>query len=253
MGVNNKHGVLIGRNYDWRESSELTSKLLQYDYTDKSSYSFKGVSDMGTYKLGKIVNPKEFVLVTDDAWNEKIYIGLNGAPGKKGGFGISMPHVVQLIAEQCNSVSESISILNRLPTCSSRIFTVADNKGNLAVVEKSIEGGVKIRRSNKYIIATNHFNHQDLLSLNALIFEKAPFHSTFARYHYLEADLIKNWKNLKTQSIIPLLDKPPTLQNWRGVKKGDTITVWELALNLKDGKHHIVFVPLTSDRIVIKN
>lgn len=253
FGANNKNGVFIGRSYDWLESSELSSKFLQYDYTDKSSYSFKGISDMGTYKLGKKVGSNEYVLVTDDAWNDKIYIGLNGAPGNKGEVGISMPHVIQLIAEQCDSVNKSISVISKLPTCSSRIFTIADYKGNLSVIEKSLEGGIKIRKSKKYIIATNHFNHQDLVPLNALIFKKVPSHSTFARYHYLEADLTKNWQKLELEDIIPLLDKPPTLQNWRGVKKGDTITVWELALNLKDGKYHIVFAPLISDRKVIKN
>ncbi len=251
--VYNDQGVFVGRNYDWLESSELHSKFLQFDYTDKTSFSIKGISDMGTWKLGKLVGPEEFVLITEDAWNDNIYIGLSGAPGKKKDIGISTPHVVQLIAEQCDNVGKALSILSKTPTPNSQIYTLADKKGSLAVVEKSLDGGVKIRRSTKFIVATNHFNHKDLISLNAMMFEKVPFHSSFARYHYLESELIDKWNKLEFGSINSLMNKPPVVQNWRGIKNGDVITIWQLALNLKKGKSNIVFAPLTSQKNVITN
>lgn len=253
FAVHNNQGVLVGRNYDWLEASEQHSKFLQYDYTDRTSFSIKGISDMGTWKSGKLVGPEEFVLMTEDAWNENFYIGLNGAPGKKKNIGISTPHVVQLIAEQCQKVDEALSILEKIPIPNSQIYTLADKKGNLAVVEKSLERGIKVRKSTKFIIATNHFNHKDLVSLNAMMFEKVPFHSSFSRYHYLESHLINKWNDLDFRSINSLMNKPPVVQNWRGIKNGDVMTIWQLALNLKKGESDIVFAPLTNQKQVITN
>ena len=253
FAVNSSYGIFIGRNYDWLESSELHAKFLQYDYTDKSFFSIKGISDMGTWEFGKLVGPEEFILITEDAWNDNLYIGLNGAPGKKKDIGICTPHVVQLIAEQCKKVDEALSILEKIPTPNSQIYTLADKWGNLAVVEKSLDGGTKVRRSTKFIIATNHFNHKDLVSLNATMFEKVPFHSSFARYHYLESNLMSKWKELKLETINSLMKVPPVVQNWRGIKNGDVITIWQLALNLKKGESNIVFAPLTRQKNVITN
>lgn len=253
FAVHNNQGVFVGRNYDWLESSELHSKFVQFDYTDKSSFNIKGVSDMGTWEIGKIVGSDEFVIWTADAWNENFYIGLNGAPGKKKDLGINSLHIIQLVAEQCKSVDEALLLLGKIPTPNSQMYTLADKKGNLAIVEKSLEGGVKVRRSTKFIIATNHFNHKDLISLNAMMFEKVPFHSSFARYHYLESNLVSRWRELKLETINSLMNKPPVVQNWRGIKNGDVITIWQLALNLKTGKYQIVFAPLTAEKKVISD
>ncbi|OGK26135.1 hypothetical protein A3D76_06640 [Candidatus Roizmanbacteria bacterium RIFCSPHIGHO2_02_FULL_37_9b] len=253
FAANNKHGVFIGRNYDWFESSELTSKFIQYDYLNNKAFSIKGISDMGTTKPGKLVSSEDFYFFIEDAWNNNLYIGLTGAPGKKTDIGIATPHVVQLIAEKCKKVDEAISILESLPIPNSQIYTLADKQGNLAVVEKSLEGGSKIRRSDSFIIATNHFNHEDLVYLNAKVFEKVPWHSTFGRYHYLEAHLVASWQKLDFSNVHPLMNKPPVLENWRGVKMGDTITDWTLALNLQNEKYRINFAPLLKNNVFVAN
>ena len=249
--VHNKNGVLIGRTYDWVEASEKHSKVIKNAFTDNSSFDFIGISDMGTYKVGQLVDKKSFTLVIEEAKNSKgLYIELNGGPGKKNDFGMSSVHAFNLIAEQCQTVEEAISKLEGIPLTISQIFCLADQKRNMAVVEKSLDKGMRVRTNKKFIIATNHYNYLDLISLNKKIFEKVPFHSSFARYHYLESHLIEKWSNLDLKVILPLMKAPPTLQNWRGKERGDVVTCWISALNLKNKEYLVHFAPLISEEII---
>lgn len=249
--VHSQGKVLIGRNYDWLESSEKNSKFIFYKFSDRSSFNLNGISDMGTWKPGVLVDNSQFVLLLEDAWNEKgLYIELNGAPGKKTDIGISTPHVVQLIAEQCETVEQALPILERIPVPNSKIFTLADKNGNLAVVEKSLEKGTRVRTSKKSLIATNHFISPDLVSENSHLFQETLFHSSFARYNYLEANLNNN---LTFEQIDSLLNEPPMLQNWRGIDRGDVLTIWTLSLSLGDSKYKIKFAPLDKDPVEISN
>ena len=82
-----------------------------------------------------------------------------------------------------------------------------------------------------------------LKQYNAEIFRDVPFHSTFARYAYLETFL----KTLTTVSIETLklgLLKPPVLQNWRGVDNGDYLTAWIEVLELSNLESNINIAPL---------
>ncbi|MBI4009159.1 hypothetical protein HY357_02915 [Candidatus Roizmanbacteria bacterium] len=253
FAVNNNHGVFVGRNYDWRESSEKHSKVLHYDYKDTSANNFIGISDMGTWKRGEKADKSKFMLFIEDAWNEHgLYVGLNGAPGKKSGLGLVSPHVVQLVAETCKTTHEAIEMLEKIPTANSHLFTIADRSGDLAVVEKSLEKGVYTRKSNNFNIATNHFNHPSLISSNAQIFDKTTRDTSFPRYHYLEAHLIDSYKNMKLASMVSLLNRQPTLQNWRD-KDRDTITLWILTLDLTRNKYSIIFAPLLKESVSVEN
>lgn len=254
FAINTKSGVLVGRNYDWLEASEKYSSMISYNFTDCSSFNLNGITDMGSHEPGATIKRSQTVILLDDAWNDKgLYVEINGAPGKKVGMGISVPQVVQLISEKCSDIEKAISILEEIPIPNSKIFTIADKSGHFAVVEKSLEKGTKVRRSNDLIIATNHFNHPDLISKNSEMFEELPFHSSFARYHYLETNLEKLKSSLTFGQVETFLDKPPVLQNWRGIDKGDVLTLWILSLNLTKDKYRVKFAPLTSSPVEIHN
>jgi len=242
FAVRNEHGGFVGRNYDWRASSEKYSKSLSYEFTDRSAFNFKGNSDMGTWKKNIIVDKSEFALIVEDGWNDKgLYIGLNGAPGKTVLNGMNLPHLVQLVTETCENVNQAIALLEKVPTTNSHIFTLTDKAGNMVVAERSLEKGVFVRQEKQFIITTNHFNHPSLIQENIQIFNQTPFHSTFVRYHYLDLILSEVWKDINLEKIISILTKPPTLQNWRG--EDDTVTLWTLALELKSGKYIVKFTP----------
>jgi hypothetical protein len=59
-------------------------------------------------------------------------------------------------------------------------------------------------------------------------------------------------QDLDLDKISDLLNKKPTLQNWRGIDNGDVLTVWTTALNLENGKYQVKFAPL-KDSVWIKS
>lgn len=243
--VKNSRGIWVGRNYDWRESSEKHSALINFEYVDDSSNNFTGITDMGTWEVGVIDGSEKFVISFDEAWNEHgLYVAINGAPGNKQEAGMSTPHLVQLLAENTKTTAEAIELVSQIPIPESKLFTISDKSGKIAVVEKSIEKGTKVRESNDLIITTNHYNHPDLLSENIQIFKDVPFHSTFARYHYIQYNLAVLEGELDLDKINALMMKPPVMQNWRGKSMGDVITDWTTAINLSDLKYQIQFAPL---------
>jgi len=254
FALNNKNGVMIGKNYDWRQSSELVASLLHYDFTDKSANSFNGITDMATWEVGVNVPSSNFVIMTEDAWNDKgLYVSLNGAPGEVSAVGMCTTHAIQCVIEKCGSTDEAIELMSKIPLNNSKIFTIADKSGNLSVVEKSLEKGIFIRRSRNMIFTTNHYNHQDLAELNEWLFKNIPFHSTFVRYSYLNYYLSKLAKNLDLKDIIELMSKPPVRQNWRGKSNGDVLTIWTYGLNLSNGKYLIEFAPILKEKDIIQN
>lgn len=254
FALKNSHGVFIGRNYDWLEASEKYSMLLSFNYTDNSAKSITGISDMGTWKFAQPAKPDEFVLIMDEAWNSKgLYINLSGAPGEKRTYGICTPHVVQLITEQCETTEEAVALVSEIPIPDPKVFTIADKNGNFAVVEKQIGKEAKVTTSKRYIVTTNHYQHPDLLLDNEEIFKTLPFHSTFARYHYLKLMLQKSFDTITLKDILPILDKAPVVQNWRGRANGDVLTIWECALNLANHTYQVKFAPLLNSNTTVNN
>jgi hypothetical protein len=53
--------------------------------------------------------------------------------------------------------------------------------------------------------------------------------------------------------IHELMNKPPTLQNWRGKVNGDVLTIWITALNLTDLSYQVQFAPLLGNEEWIKS
>lgn len=254
FAIKNKEGIFVGRNYDWLGASERISTLIDMQFSDISANSFTGISDMGTWEFAKPVNPHSYVVMFDDAWNSKgLWVGINGAPEKEAETGMSATHAVQAIVEHCSTTAQAIDMLQKIPLNSSKIFTLADKNGNFAVVEISLDKGIYVRSSSEYIFATNHFNTPDLLTDNLSIFTTVPFHSTFARYHYLEYSLLQDKERINIEGAIHLLSKPPIRQNWRGAANGDALSIWTYGLNLETLKYKIIFAPLLEEKEIVQN
>lgn len=231
--------TLIARNYDWREASEATSRMIEFNHAAES-YSFKALSDMGSWQMGTDHPKERWLVIIAEGWNEKgLYICINGAPGPSANIGMNCVHIVQLVLERCASTKEAIKMISKVPCNDPKIFTVADKEGDLAVIEKPADRPSVAIKSQQRISATNHYQSEDLREINDLIFEKIPFHSTFGRLEYLKT---RNPRSL--EDISSLIARPPVMQNWRGIEQGDTVTTWTLALELKSQYADITFAPL---------
>lgn len=113
----------------------------------------------------------------------------------------------------------------------------------MAVIEMRSHKEVEVVRSDRLVIATNHYQGPKLKHYNKEIFVNIPLHSTFGRYAYLESNL-ETADKLSIDKAKELMLKPPVLQNWRGVENGDTISAWTVAGELTGGGVEVVFEPL---------
>ena len=243
FGLHKNGEVYIGRDYDWRAASEEISKQLSVQFTDRA-YSFTALTDMGTWKMGAPGDQSSYVVVPEDAWNEHgLFVCINGAPGLSASTGMSCLHIVQAAIEQCKTTAEATEFITKVPCNDPKLFTVIDKSGDMAVIEKPAHKQAVVVRSDKQVIATNHFQSEELFADNTQIFENVPFHSTFGRYAYLEANLAQ-LDEPSIEKIRNIILRPPVIQDWRGTENGDTVTVWAEALELVGGEVEILLAPL---------
>ena len=203
---------------------------------------------MGTFEIGAKPDLSQGILLLEDCWNEfGLYVGLNARLESDYGYGLCTPHVCQLACEKCKTTEEALNLIAEIPVPDPKVYIVADKSGHFAVVEKTANGITKIIENKKSLISTNHYLHQDLMGLNEQIFAKIPFHSTFARYHYLESKLLNHFDEMNLEKAKNIMSVPPVLQNWRETSQGDIVTIWTLCINLKDGEYDLIFAPLNPD------
>ena len=254
FAININDEILVGRNYDWRAGVENKSLIMKLHFNDKSSYNLTALSDMAIWQAFAKVNPANFMLFTDDAWNEKgLYISLNGVMNPTLSAGFCTPHVIQMISEKCQTVEEAIDILQTIPIHEAKIFTLADKNNHMAVIEYIPNQKIKVRTAKDYILTTNHFNHPDFILNNLDTLKVIPFHATFTRYYFLDLMLKKDLKNVSLDWINKILLTQPLLQNWRDKFSGDCVTVWSYAINLNTKKSKIILDPLTELPVIYKN
>lgn len=250
FALKNNNGVIVGRNYDWRSICEKNSAFFSFKYKN-SGYSFNAVTDMGIASSSQ--KKFSFALVVDDGWNEKgLYISTNGSPSVADAYGLGGTHMMQLVLEKCANTSEALEIIKKVPIVDTRIFTVADKKGNFAIVEKIADKETKVVSKEDYIFTTNHFNHPDLEKYNLKIFKNTPFHSTFARYQFLKLKLEKDYQCMTLNLAMKLLAKQPLLQEWRG-SAGDAVTCWSTVVNLISGRYKVSLGPLVNKPEIISS
>jgi predicted choloylglycine hydrolase len=131
----------------------------------------------------------------EDGINEKgLAIGTTFVGGKISKPGINFILAVRCVLEKCGSVSDGVNVLRGMQFSTSQNFVLADQSGNMAVVEAGPEK-IAVRYpepGNSYIIATNNFRDPEMLP-----FEK-------------EDD--RNWYHSLTRydSILGALQSPPS-------------------------------------------
>ncbi len=145
-----KH-ILLGRNSDFIPSLEKLNMNVIYHFSESGSYSFTG-------------NTTAFLEMEDGVNTCGLAIGLTSVYPTiaKPGFNAGM--LLRLFLEKCKDTEDVIHQVNRLPIGSAQTFTVADSKGETAVIECNAER-IKIIRPSKeipFVCATNIFCSEEM-------------------------------------------------------------------------------------------
>jgi len=232
IGVQNKNGFFVGRNFDWPPGCEKTFQA--YKVINSSANSYITVTERG---FGVTHNQKNLYYLPEDVINDKgLFISLLVAHHKNWSYGLSRIHINKLIGEKCSRVEEALEIFNKIPVCCPNNYFIADKHGKMAVVEHTSGKRFKIiYPENDVMIKTNHYLDPEYAKEDKALRYRL-FPNTKRRYRTARKKIMSIKETFNFSDVIKILGdtKSPVCANKRYVK-----TIWTLALDMKNKKYKL--------------
>jgi predicted choloylglycine hydrolase len=149
FAVDNGFEVIFGRNYDF------------YYRFKRHSRSFLTEPSEGYCSVGN----SDVFIGREDGVNEKgLAVAMTWVAPTRVEPGINFLLLTRCILDKCCNVKEALRILTEARHVAANNYLLADREGDMAVVEACAEK-VGIRRpKNDFIVCTNHFVHQGMIS-----------------------------------------------------------------------------------------
>ncbi|PFZ02486.1 choloylglycine hydrolase [Bacillus pseudomycoides] len=169
--------VIMGRNYDLILDMKKYTESSLVCPNDK--YSYVGHSDVF---LGKV-----------DGMNEKgLAVAITLVQSEYKEVGLNFYVAVRKILENASTTEEAIHILREFPSSICNNYLLADQSGNIAVVEKAPHNMFvrRPREDENFIVCTNHFVSKEMKALQQNI--DNDWSKSQDRYTYIEKQLRKN-------------------------------------------------------------
>lgn len=233
FGFKNGDDLFVGRNYDWLPQTEQLFEVYKVVNPDRNS--FIAITDMGADSVATS-KPKFLFYNADDAINDKgLFIGLTFAYADEWSYGVSCIHMTKLIAETCTTVADAIKIFEKVPLCGPKNFFIADQNGDMAIVEHTSKKFKVVWPKDNILIQTNHYVDDELAKEDTVL-KHVPYHNTFIRYYETFQKINFEKGNFNSGSAIKILGRQGsyTCQNFPDVK-----TIWTLSLDMTSRKYRI--------------
>ncbi len=237
FGVNNRNGIFIGRNYDWRFAANKLATLYVVDIKGKKKYV--AVTDMWIPSTGRI-NRRFLTFNEEDIVNEDgLFMGMTYAYHLQRGLGICNSHAIKFVAENCATVEDALKFLKDVPISSPKNFVLADATGEMVVFEHA--SGRKshvVRPVDDCLVKTNHYLSRLSDEEREVDWASKPegthYANSFTRYGRVQKLLEGRTKELVFDDVTCILtDKQVRVHNTRlGIK-----TIWSLVLDLRNRRY----------------
>ncbi|WP_027399135.1 C45 family autoproteolytic acyltransferase/hydolase [Anaerovorax odorimutans] len=143
--------IIFGRNSDFLVSLEKLYMNCIYNLTN--SYSFNS-------------NTTAYVQMEDGVNEHGLATGLTFVYPKIRKPGLNAGMLIRYILEKCKSTKEAVDEIYRLPIASAQTITIADKKGDIAVIECNPEKiiVIKQKQKEKFVATANNFNSLQMKS-----------------------------------------------------------------------------------------
>ena len=154
FSVSSKEQLFLGRNSDFLTEIEEFNKNVIYDFTS-DSYGFNG-------------NTTAFLEIEDGINERGLAVGMTSVFPKHIQPGMNSGMLLRFFLEKCSTVDEVIKWLHRIPIASAQTFTVADQMGDISVIECCADS-THIRKPEEgqpYVCAVNRFHSPELEKWN---------------------------------------------------------------------------------------
>jgi predicted choloylglycine hydrolase len=212
----NNDSVIVGRNYDM---------LFNFRNFTESSL----IAPKGKYAY---ISQSDVFIGRSDGINEKgLFVAMSFVNSTRIQPGISFHFIVRKVLEECSSTNEAVNMIQRATACSATNFLVADQSGDIAVVESAPQESM-IRRPNNgenYLFITNQFHIEKMKLYDQGGVE---WSKSLERYNGIHRNLqdINQMDLSKAKQI--LSDKCVCLY----LKRERFGTIWSVVANLNDLK-----------------
>ena len=148
----------------------------------------------------------------------------------KAGFNSGI--LVRYLLEKCRTTNEAIQILKHIPIASQQTLTIADNTGNIAVIECNAENVEVIKEKDNFVIATNEFSSKNMKKYNNYNVDDWKAQE---RYEVGYNALIKNKDNLSFDLAKDILSGKYGFM-CQYDRKTNADTVWSVIYDIKNKK-----------------
>lgn len=215
FAYSNKVDVIIGRNYDMRYDFGKFTESSLIAPTDK--YAYIGQSDV-------------FVGRSDGVNEKGLAIAMSFVNGTIVQPGIGFHFIIRKVLENCSTTQQAIGMVQETKVSMASNFLIADQSGELAVVESCPQGSF-VRRpgaGEQYIFMTNQFQSPEMKEFEA---EGVEWSKSQERYHGLQRQLggmdgmdLQKAKGVLSDGCVCL-----------DLKKERFGTIWSVVSNLNRG------------------
>ncbi len=223
LAISDKNNIIFGRNSDFLVSIEKLCMNCLYNLDNV--YAFNG-------------NTTAFIEIEDGINEYGLAVGLTFIYPTiiKAGFNAGM--LVRYLLEKCKTTDEAIEKLQELPIASQQTLTLADSKGNIAVVECNCNDleVIKPNEDECFITIANEFNSEKMKQYNNYNVD-----SWRANERYLVAyNALKEYKNKLSFNLIQDILSGKYGFMCQYDRKTDADTVWSVIYDIKNKDIYIV-------------
>ncbi len=232
FGITNKNGSFVARNYDWSNNAKRLFQV--HKIAEKNKHHYIGISDMNV--LPSMRSPDHFE--AEDCINEHgLYIGLTFAHCHKWDYGLLPTHIMQLIAQNCKTVTQALKKFKETPCAVPKNFFIADKSGAMAVVEHDSNKFKILKPKNRILIHTNDYVDPKLAKEDT-IFEDNPAANSYIRYYEILQYLNTKKDEITPKSLIRFLHSTRNEVFAHGKKH---YTIWSLIIDTKKQEQMLYF------------
>ncbi|MEM7487060.1 MAG: C45 family peptidase [Bacteroidota bacterium] len=208
----NDDSTIIGRNYDMLFAFKKFTESSLIAPTNKHAY----------------ISQSDVFIGRSDGINEKgLSIAVSFVNGTKVQPGISFHFVIRKVLENCSTTKEAVKLIQKTKVSSANNFLIADNSGDIAVVESApqLTNILRPKKGENFIWITNQFTSAKMKAFDQ---GEVTWSKSLERYQRLR-DTLKNTSKMDLQKAKEILsDKCVCLD----LKKEKFGTIWSVVANL---------------------
>lgn len=139
--------------------------------------------------------------------NEKgLAVALHFVNNEEAKKGLTAGSVIRILLDTCKTTDEAVNMIKKLPHAWSYNFSIGDATGYSVVVEQS-PSSIKVRRDERTLLCTNHFQQQAMHHLNRENLEGTEGRLNFLKQHHNGNQSAEETFNMFKDTTTPLYNE----------------------------------------------